>query len=87
MLRFSDRLTSTSSAPLELVKAAPADTGVSDEARKADKGETMTTKDTEYNAFVGLLGLHQTINVLEAEYGVVTAADGRATEARQGENE
>jgi hypothetical protein len=86
MLRFSDRLISTSSAPLELVKAAPADTRISDETRKADKGEIMITKDTEYNTLVGLLGFHQTIKVLEAEYGAVAAADGRATDALQSEN-
>jgi hypothetical protein len=84
MLRFSDRLTS-SSAPLELVKTAPADTGVSDETSKADNGGIMSTKDTEYSALVGLLGLHQTIKVLEAEYSIVAAADGRVTEALQSE--
>jgi hypothetical protein len=83
MLRFSDRLTSTSSTTPEQVKAAPADIGGSDETPKLSNGEALTSTDHEYSALVELLGLHQTVRALEAEYRVVTGADSPVSEALQ----
>ena len=70
MLRFSDRLTSTASTSLEQVKTinAPSD-------ETAIKSPSPT--DQEYIALVELIGLHQTVQVLEAEYSVVTGGDGK----------
>lgn len=81
MLRFSDRLTSTSSAPPEQVKAAPVVIGGSDEPPRVSNGEALTSTDHEYGALVELLGLHQTVKALEAEYRLLTGGDAPVSEA------
>jgi hypothetical protein len=81
MLRFSDRLTSTSSTTPEQLKAAPADIGGSDETPKVSNGEALASTDHEYSALVELLGLHQTVKALETEYRVVTGGESAVSEA------
>jgi hypothetical protein len=71
MLRFSDRLTSTSTASSEPTKAVTTPNGSSD-VKVTDS--TLTT-DHEYIALVDVVGLHQTVKVLEAEYNLLTGGD------------
>jgi hypothetical protein len=73
MLRFSDRLTSTSSTQAEQPKAAAPVDGSSDETLTSQ----TSLSDQEYTALVELIGLHQTVKVLEAEYSLVTGGDGK----------
>ena len=70
MLRFSDRLTSTPSTSLEQVKTinTPSD-------ETAIKSPSPT--DQEYTALVELIGLHQTVQILETEYSLVTGGDSK----------
>ena len=65
MRRFSDRLTSTSATMI-------ADNGSSDE--RAIKSSSPT--DQEYIALVEVIGLHQTVKILEAEYCLIVR-DGK----------
>jgi hypothetical protein len=57
MLRFSDRLNSLTTSVQTPSKAtiAPSD-------------ESLRSRDNEYNKLLELLGLHQTVKILEAEY-------------------
>ena len=71
MLRFSDRLTSTPSMSSEQAKTINPS---SDE--RAIKSTSPT--DQEYIALVELIGLHQTVKVLETEYNLVTGGDGKS---------
>jgi len=70
MIRFSDRLMSTS-GPTAEVNLPPTNCALSDEG----EGKP-STPEQEYSALVGLIGLHQTIRILEAEYSLV-AGDGK----------
>jgi hypothetical protein len=79
MLRFSDRLTSVSSSPSEQAKSVDTDNGFSDEKTASLKGDTSSPKETEYVSLVEILGLHQTVKVLETEYSFVTGRDGQMT--------
>jgi hypothetical protein len=71
MLRFSDRLTSTPSVPSEQVKTinVPSDETAIKSPSPADQ---------EYLALVELIGLHQTVKILEAEYSLVTGGNGKS---------
>ena len=70
MLRFSDRLTSTSSALSEQVKSVAAANVSSDDTTKFSP-----PNDQEYITLVELIGLHQTVKVLQAEYNLVAGGD------------
>jgi hypothetical protein len=72
MLRFSDRLTSTSSTLLEQVKTVAPASVSSDDTTKS-----TTPTEQEYITLVELIGLHQTVKVLEAEYSLVAGGDGK----------
>jgi len=71
MLRFSDRLSSTSSTTLDQVKATGGVNGTSDEVASGSPSEQ------EYTILVELIGLHQTVKILEAEYNLVLGGDGK----------
>ena len=68
MLRFSDRLTSTSSILLEQYKSVATESVSSDDTSKPS---TMPT-DQGYLILVKLVGLHETVKVLEDEYNLVS---------------
>ena len=68
MIRFSDRL--MSSGPTAEVKL-PATNSLSVEG----EAEPSTSPEQEYSTLVGLIGLHQTIRILEAEYSLVAGGD------------
>jgi hypothetical protein len=72
MLRFSDRLTSTS-GPTPEVKLPVIDGPSSDEADT----KSIPVPEQEYSSLVGLIGLHQTVKILEAEYSLVAGGDGK----------
>jgi len=72
MIRFSDRLMSTS-GPTAEVKLPPTNCSLSDE----DEAKPSTPPEQEYSTLVGLIGLHQTIRILEAEYSLVSGGDGK----------
>lgn len=72
MLRFSDRLTSTCSTLSEQVKSIATASVSSDDTTKS-----TTATDQEYITLVELIGLHQTVKVLEAEYSLVAGGDGK----------
>jgi hypothetical protein len=69
MLRFSDRLVSAPSTSSEQVIGV---NGSSDETPTATNGEST---DYEYSTLVELLGLHQTVKALEAEYCKITGVN------------
>jgi hypothetical protein len=71
MLRFSDRLTSTPPTSAEPTKAVAAGKGSPDETA----AQLSNPTDTEYTALVELIGLHQTVKILEAEYSLITGTD------------
>jgi hypothetical protein len=72
MLRFSDRLTSSSGVSAE-VKLSPTNAVPSNEGDV----KPATLPEQEYSTLVGLIGLHQTIKILEAEYSLVVGGDGK----------
>jgi len=83
MRRFSDRLTSSSSLPSEQGKGLSAPlNGTSDEYLKAVNGEATGSSDIdrEYATLVEMLGLHQTVKALEAEYRVITGGDDKESD-------
>lgn len=80
MLRFSDRLTSTSSGPPDQGKlASNASSGSSDESTMVMSPDSTGSSDHVYASFVEMLGLHQTVKTLEAEYCAVTGGDTKGT--------
>jgi hypothetical protein len=68
MLRFSDRLTSTSSILSEQFKSVAAEGVSSDETSKSSTAPT----EQRYLILVKLVGLHQTVKVLEDEYSLIS---------------
>jgi hypothetical protein len=77
MLRFSDRLTSTSST-VSQVKPVLA---INDSSDETESKSSTPTADQEYNNLVELIGLHQTVKVLEAEYSLVAGGNGKLNNA------
>ena len=81
MLRFSDRLTSTSSGPPDQGKlASDARSGSSDQNTMVMSPDSTGSSDHVYASFVEMLGLHQTVKTLEAEYYAVTGGDTKGTD-------
>jgi hypothetical protein len=81
MLRFSDRLTSTSSGPPDQGKAASkASIGSSDESTMVTNLDPTGSGDHVYTSLVEMLGLHQTVKTLEAEYNAITGGETKGTE-------
>ena len=77
MRRFSDRLTSSSSVPHEQGKVTVNTVNGNSDERLADiTGEAMGSSDRDYAGFVEMLGLHQTVKALEAEYRAITGGGG-----------
>lgn len=74
MRRFSDRLVSSSSNNAEHSKAFPEISLSSDEVETVSSG----SNDHDYTALVEMIGLHQTVKVLEAEYSLVTGGTGKS---------
>ena len=68
MLRFSDRLTSTSSILSGQSKSVTAERVSSDDTPKS----STTASDEGYVTLVKLVGLHLTVKVLEDEYNLVS---------------
>jgi hypothetical protein len=79
MLRFSDRLTLTPSTSAEPIKAAAAVNDSPDETTSQSSNPT----ETEYTTLVELIGLHQTVKVLEAEYSLITGDDGQSNKGNE----
>ena len=80
MRRFSDRLTSTSAGPPDQGKAvANAVSRGSDESITAFTEEAMGPSEHEYAILVEMLGLHQTVKALEAEYCALTGGDAKVS--------
>jgi len=80
MLRFSDRLASTSSSASEQAKSVGTDNEDSDEKTISFPGDTANPKETKYASFVEILGLHQTVKLLETEYILVTGRSSQMTD-------
>jgi hypothetical protein len=74
MRRFSDRLVSSSSISAEQSKAFAKINGSSDEMG----GDSSSSDDQDYTVLVEMIGLHQTVKVLEAEYSLVTGGTGKS---------
>jgi hypothetical protein len=78
MLRFSDRLTSTSTTSAPAAQLTPfLLIQNSDDASTVITTDAPSRADHEYVDLVELLGLHQTVKVLETEYIVMTGGDSR----------
>jgi len=77
MRRFSDRLVSaTLSVPAE--RSVGVDS-IPDEALSgAQKGNATSRAEGEYTHLVQILGLHQTVQILESEYRTLSGADNHA---------
>ena len=75
MRRFSDRLICASSTSTDPSQAFATTDGYSDETAS----DSSTSKDLEYSALVEMIGLYQTVKVLEAEYSLVTGGTGKRT--------
>ena len=83
MRRFSDRLTSSSSLPSEQGKGLSTSfNGSSDECLKGVTGEATGSSDIDrqYATSVEMLGLHQTVKALEAEYRSITGGDDKGSD-------
>lgn len=83
MRRFSDRLTSSSSHPSEQGKGlCTSVNGSSDESLQFVTGEATGPSDCDrvYATLVEMLGLHQTVKALEAEYSAITGGDNKGFE-------
>ena len=84
MRRFSDRLTSSSSIPQDQGKTiAGIVKNGSDENKTNVSGETVGSNDRQYTGLVEILGLHQTVNALQAEYRAVTGGNGNGPDDRK----
>ena len=77
MLRFSDRLSSSTAAAQDVLKLA---VNSSDEASGLAGEDTRPAGDSDYNNLVELLGLHQTVKILEAEYRLVAGANSHSSQ-------
>lgn len=82
MLRFSDRLTSTSTTPAEQSKDLAASRDSSDEPST----DGSSPLDRGYANLVELLGLHQTVRILETEYNCITGDSAKVKEGKDSKN-
>ena len=73
MRRFSDRLVSSSSTAADQSKAFADINAYSDETESV----SSSSSDHDYKALVEMIGLHQTVKVLEAEFSLVTGGTGK----------
>jgi hypothetical protein len=84
MRRFSDRLTSSSFIPQDQGKTiAGIVKNGSDENKTNVSRETVGSNDRQYTSLVGMLGLHQTVNTLQAEYRAVTGGNSNGPDDRK----
>ena len=74
MRRFSDRLVSSSSTTAEQSKTFATLNVSSDETGS----DSSSSNDQDYTTLVEMIGLHQTVKVLEAEYSLVTGGTGKS---------
>jgi hypothetical protein len=63
----------STSGPTPEVKLPVIDALPSDESER----KLIPSPEQEYSSLVGLIGLHQTVKILEAEYSLVAGEDGK----------
>lgn len=73
MLRFSDRLTS-----IPTTSAAPIKSAVSANDSPDETAAQLNPTDNEYRTLVELIGLYQTVKILEAEFSLITGDNAKS---------